>query len=246
MEFSNGLPVAVRSAKYRESTPHKSTHNPMTGTANQVEWAEQIKIRVSADFDRVARALALAASKQTEEDRVDTLAVIAILEDKRATVMGKDEAGYFIHDWQELSDQVRQMIVQDPRYKRIKINQELARRISQINPNWRLNSMLKIRPLSDRIVVKRIAEQETLRSGIIIPDSAQEKPQEAEVIAVGLGKRLEDGTVVPVDVKVGDRIVFGKYSSSDIKLDGEEYLIMREDEILGVMEQKPKTVKQAG
>jgi chaperonin GroES len=106
--------------------------------------------------------------------------------------------------------------------------------------------MLKIRPLSDRIVVKRIAEQETLRSGIIIPDSAQEKPQEAEVIAVGQGKRLEDGKVIPVDVKIGDHILFGKYSSSDIKLDGEEYLIMREDEILGVMEQKPKTVKQAG
>ncbi len=141
----------------------------MTGTANQVEWAEQIKIRVSADFDRVARALASAASRQTEEDRVDTLAVIAILEEKRAAVMGKDEAGYFIHDWQELSDQVRRMIAQDPRYKRIKINKELARRISQINPDWRLNSMLKIRPLSDRIVVKRIAEQETLRSGIIIP-----------------------------------------------------------------------------
>jgi len=98
----------------------------MTGTANQVEWAEQIKIRVSADFDRVARALASAASKQTEEDRVDTLAVIAILEDKRAAVMGKDEAGYFIHDWQELSDQVRQMIVQDARYKTIKANQALA------------------------------------------------------------------------------------------------------------------------
>jgi chaperonin GroES len=218
----------------------------MTGTVNQIEWAEQIKIRVSADFDRVGRALASAASKQTEEDRVDTLAVIAILEDKRAAVMGKDEAGYFIHDWQELSDQVRQMIVQDPRYKKIKINQELAKRISEINPNWRLNSMLKIRPLSDRIVVKRITEQETLRSGIIIPDSAQEKPQEAEVIAVGLGKRMEDGKVIPVDVKVGDRIVFGKYSSSDIKLDGEDYLIMREDEILGVMEQKPKTAKQAG
>jgi chaperonin GroES len=105
---------------------------------------------------------------------------------------------------------------------------------------------MKIRPLSDRIVVKRIEEQETLRSGIIIPDSAQEKPQEAEVIAVGLGKRLEDGKVIPVDVKIGDHILFGKYSSSDIKLDGEEYLIMREDEILGVVEQKPKTVKQAG
>ena len=103
----------------------------MTGTANQIEWAEQIKLRVSAEFDRVSRALAGAARKQTEENRVDTLAVIAILEDKRAAVMGKDEAGYFIHDWRELSDQVRQMIAQDPRYKNIKINKELAQRISK-------------------------------------------------------------------------------------------------------------------
>jgi chaperonin GroES len=104
--------------------------------------------------------------------------------------------------------------------------------------------MKKIRPLYDRIVVKRIEEQETIRSGIIIPDSAQEKPQEAEVIAVGQGKRLEDGTLVPVDVKVGDHILFGKYSSSDITVDGEEYLIMREDEILGVVEHDAKAEKQ--
>jgi chaperonin GroES len=102
---------------------------------------------------------------------------------------------------------------------------------------------MKIRPLSDRIVVKRIEEQETLRSGIIIPDSAQEKPQEAEVIAVGLGKRLKDGNLVPVDVKVGDRILFGKYSSSDIRVDGVDYLIMREDEILGVVDQKSEAAK---
>ena len=159
----------------------------MTGTANQVDWAEQIKVRVSAEFDRVARALASVATRQTEQDRMDTMAVIAILEDKRAQVMAKDEAGYFIHDWQESSDQARQMIAQDPRYKRIKVNQELAKRISQINPNWSLNSMMKISPLSDRIVVKRIQEQETIRSGIIIPDSAKEKPQEAKVIAVGHG-----------------------------------------------------------
>ena len=106
--------------------------------------------------------------------------------------------------------------------------------------------MTKIRPLSDRLLVKRIEEQETLKSGIIIPDSAQEKPQEAEVVAVGPGKRLEDGQRVAIDVKVGDRILFGKYSSSDITVDGEKYLIMREDEVLGVMEQKPKTAKQAG
>jgi|SRR5579872_938126 len=104
--------------------------------------------------------------------------------------------------------------------------------------------MKKIRPLSDRIVVKRIEEQETVRSGIIIPDSAKEKPQEAEVIAVGNGKLLENGTRVPVDVKVGDHILFGKYTSSDIRVDGEEYLIMREDEILGVVEHGLETAKQ--
>ena len=97
---------------------------------------------------------------------------------------------------------------------------------------------MKIRPLYDRIVVKRIDEQETTRSGIIIPDSAQEKPQEAEVVAVGNGKRLEDGKVVPLDVKAGDRILFGKYSGNEIRLDGKEYLIMREDDILGVIEGK--------
>jgi chaperonin GroES len=104
---------------------------------------------------------------------------------------------------------------------------------------------MKIRPLYDRIVVKRIDEQETTRSGIIIPDSAQEKPQEAEVIATGNGKRLEDGTVVPLTVKVGDRILFGKYSGNEIRLDGEEYLIMREDDVLGVLEGAPKAVKKA-
>ena len=104
--------------------------------------------------------------------------------------------------------------------------------------------MMKIRPLSDRIVVKRIEEKETLRSGIIIPDSAQEKPQEAEVVAVGPGKRLEDGNRVAIDVNVGDRILFGKYSSSDIKVDGEEYLIMREDEILAVVDHASKAEKQ--
>src|SRR2546425_1256874 len=88
---------------------------------------------------------------------------------------------------------------------------------------------MKIRPLYDRIAVKRIEEQETLRKGIIIPDSAKEKPQEGEVIAVGHGKRLEDGKLVALDVKVGDRILFGKYSGNEIRLDGEEYLIMRED-----------------
>ena len=94
---------------------------------------------------------------------------------------------------------------------------------------------MKIRPLYDRIVVKRIDEQETTRSGIIIPDSAQEKPQEAEVIAVGHGKRLEDGKLVALDVKVGDRILFGKYSGQAVKVEGTEYLVMREDDIMGVV-----------
>ena len=104
---------------------------------------------------------------------------------------------------------------------------------------------MKIRPLYDRIVVKRVEEQETVRGGIIIPDSAKEKPQEGEVVAVGNGKRLEDGKLVPLDVKAGDRILFGKYSGSDIKLDGEEYMIMREDVVLGVLDAAPKTAKQA-
>jgi chaperonin GroES len=96
-------------------------------------------------------------------------------------------------------------------------------------------SNMKIRPLYDRIVVKRIEEQETTRNGIIIPDSAKEKPQEGEVIAVGHGKRLEDGKLVALDVKAGDRILFAKYSGSDTKLEGTEYIIVREDDVLGVL-----------
>jgi chaperonin GroES len=96
---------------------------------------------------------------------------------------------------------------------------------------------MKIRPLYDRIMVKRIEEKETVMGGIIIPDTAKEKPQEGEVVAVGQGKRLDDGKLVPLDVKVGDRILFGKYSGSEIKLDAEEYLIIREDEVLGVIDQ---------
>ena len=104
---------------------------------------------------------------------------------------------------------------------------------------------MKIRPLYDRIVVKRVEEQETMKGGLYIPDSAKEKPQEGEVVAIGKGKRLEDGKLVPLDVQVGDRILFGKYSGSDIKLDGEEYMIMREDEVLGILEQKPVASKKA-
>lgn len=99
---------------------------------------------------------------------------------------------------------------------------------------------MNIRPLYDRIVVRRIEEQETIKGGIIIPDTAKEKPQEAEVVAVGRGKRMEDGKVVALDVKVGDHILFGKYSGNDIKIEGNEYLIMREDEVLGVIEKNGK------
>src|ERR1019366_3986045 len=95
--------------------------------------------------------------------------------------------------------------------------------------------IMNIRPLYDRIVVKRIEEQETTRNGIVIPDSAKEKPQEGEVMAVGHGKRLDDGRLVPLDINVGDRILFGKYSGSETKLDGTEYIIMREDDVLGVL-----------
>lgn len=102
---------------------------------------------------------------------------------------------------------------------------------------------MNIRPLYDRIVVKRIEEQETKVGGLFIPDSAKEKPQEGEVVAVGKGKRLEDGKVVPLDVQKGDRILFGKYSGSEIRIDGEELLIMREDEVLGVLEGAAKKAK---
>src|SRR5438105_15034776 len=105
---------------------------------------------------------------------------------------------------------------------------------------------MKIRPLYDRIVVKRIEDStEKTASGLFIPDSAKEKPQEGEVIAVGAGKRNDDGKLIPLDVKAGDRILFGKYSGSDIKLDGDEFLIMREDEVLGILEATPKVLTKA-
>jgi len=98
-----------------------------------------------------------------------------------------------------------------------------------------LSMAVNIRPLHDRVIVRRIEEGEQVRGGIIIPDSAKEKPQEGEVIAAGAGKYKEDGTRQPLDVKAGDRILFGKYTSSEIKIDGDELLIMREDEILGII-----------
>ena len=104
---------------------------------------------------------------------------------------------------------------------------------------------VNVTPLHDRVLVKRIEEKETVKGGIIIPDSAKEKPQEGEVIAVGKGKRLEDGKIIPLDVQPGDRILFGKYSGSDIKLDADEYLIMREDEVLGILDAQPQAAKKA-
>ena len=95
---------------------------------------------------------------------------------------------------------------------------------------------MNVRPLHDRILIKRIEEKETIKGGIIIPDTAKEKPQEGEVVAVGKGKKTEDGKVIPLDVKAGDRILFGKYSGTEIKVDNEEYLILREEEVLGVIE----------
>ncbi len=95
---------------------------------------------------------------------------------------------------------------------------------------------MKIRPLHDRVIVKRIEEERKSAGGIVIPDTAAEKPDQGEIVAVGKGKKGEDGKLIPLDVKVGDRILFGKYSGNEIKLDGEEYQIMREDEVLGILE----------
>jgi chaperonin GroES len=103
---------------------------------------------------------------------------------------------------------------------------------------------MNFRPLHDRILIKRIEEKEAVKGGIIIPDTAKEKPQEGEVIAVGNGKMSADGKVVPLDVKAGDRILFGKYSGSEIKMDDEEYLILKEEEVLGVVEGKAATASK--
>jgi chaperonin GroES len=94
---------------------------------------------------------------------------------------------------------------------------------------------VKFRPLHDRVLVKRIESEEKTKSGIIIPDTAKEKPQEGEVIAVGSGLRKEDGTLIPLDVKAGDRVLFGKWSGTEIKIDGEEFLVMKESDIMGIL-----------
>ena len=103
---------------------------------------------------------------------------------------------------------------------------------------------MKIQPLQDRILVKRIEEEERTKGGIIIPDTAKEKPQEGVVVAVGRGKILEDGKLLPLDVKAGDRILFQKYAGTEVKIEGVEHMIMREDDILGVVEGKSKEDKK--
>ena len=103
---------------------------------------------------------------------------------------------------------------------------------------------MQFRPLHDRVVVRRLEEEEKTAGGIIIPDTAKEKPQEGEVIAVGPGARGEDGKINPLDVKAGDRVLFGKWSGTEVKLDGEEVIIMKESDIMGIVEGKPKTAKK--
>ncbi len=104
---------------------------------------------------------------------------------------------------------------------------------------------MKLRPLHDRILVERLEEAEQKKGGIIIPDSAKEKPQRGTVVAVGNGKRLENGQITPLDVKAGDQILFGKYGGSEVTVDGKEYLILREDEVLAVIEEAGKAKKAA-
>jgi chaperonin GroES len=102
----------------------------------------------------------------------------------------------------------------------------------------------KLTPLHDRIVIRRVEESETTRGGIIIPDSAKDKPQEGQVISVGRGRSNDEGKVFPLDVKSGDRVLFGKYAGTEIKIDGEEFLIMKEEEVLGILENAAKSAKK--
>jgi chaperonin GroES len=106
------------------------------------------------------------------------------------------------------------------------------------DPSTMEEVVMNVRPLADRILVRRIEEKETVRGGIIIPDTAKEKPQEGEVVAVGPGRKTEDGKTIPLDLKKGDRILIGKYSGTDVKIDGIEYVILREDDVLGVLAEK--------
>jgi chaperonin GroES len=102
---------------------------------------------------------------------------------------------------------------------------------------------MSFRPLHDRVLVRRVKEEEKTKGGIIIPDSAKEKPQEGKVIAIGSGTRADDGKVTPLDVKVGDRVLFGKWSGSEVTIDGEELIIMKESDILGIVEKTPAAKK---
>lgn len=104
---------------------------------------------------------------------------------------------------------------------------------------------MKFRPLHDRVVVKRIEEEAKTAGGIIIPDTAKEKPSQGEVIAVGPGARTEDGKILPMDLKVGDRVLFGKWSGTEVKIDGQDYLIMKESDVMGVIEGNAKSGKKA-
>lgn len=219
------------SSEYKSANPA----TPLSGTEAQVEWALRIRTLVEADFNRVASAFRCAAERQSLIRRAETHAILAILEDKRAEVMRTERAGYFIKEWQEIGDQVRKLIFADPRYEAIQLQRAARLSAALKTASGRTKNIMNIRPLYDRIVVKRIEEQETSRNGIIIPDSAQEKPQEGEVISVGRGNLLEDGQVVALDVKAGDRVLFGKYSGTETKLVGTEYIIMREDDILAVL-----------
>jgi chaperonin GroES len=136
---------------------------------------------------------------------------------------------------------VREMIGQDSGYQRIKAGK--AARHAKFRPDparhntdYLKGKNMNLRPLYDRIVVKRTEELETTRNGIFIPDSAKERPQEGVVIAVGHGKRLDDGKLVALDVKAGDRILFGKYAGSESKLGGTDYIVMREEDVLGILD----------
>lgn len=130
-ESEGGAPAQSEPGLHLE--PPTAAATVLTGTVNQIDWAKQIKERVSRDFDRVANAMKSVAAKQVERDRSDTQALIDILEEKRTEVMAKDEAGYFIHDWQEPGDQVRQMIVKDPRYETIRTRRAARKQASKSN-----------------------------------------------------------------------------------------------------------------
>lgn len=214
----------------------------MTGTPIQVEWAERIKELAGEEFDRVERALRSVAVNQTGSKLAETELVLAILAENREAVMNRSDAGYFIRDWQEINDQVRTMIIRDPRFQAINAERQVRHKKAI---NGRGPKHMNIRPLYDRLVVERSEEQETARNGIIIPDSAQEKPQQGTVIAVGNGKRLDNGTLVALDVKAGDRILFSKYAGGETKFGGTEYIIIREDDVLGILDATDQSTQSA-